>query len=100
MVLEHNLSEIQDRYFIPWAKLTLLIVLDSYRCNFSYQGEQNYHKNTRKTMGKTIKVLKEKVNVSLTELTQSTFTQLLKSSVCESKPLGKAEWLAGLVSRV
>lgn len=39
MVLEHNLSEIQDRHSIPRAKLTLLMVLDSYRCNFSYQRE-------------------------------------------------------------
>ena len=44
MVLEHNLSEIQDRYFIPQAKLTLLIVLDSYRCNFSYQREHKLYK--------------------------------------------------------
>lgn len=40
MVLERNLSEIRDRYFILRVKLTLLIVLDSYRCNFSYQRER------------------------------------------------------------
>lgn len=57
-MLEHNLSEIQDRYFIPRAKLTLLIVLDSYRCNFSYQREHKLcYKNAIETMGNTIKVI-------------------------------------------
>lgn len=75
MVLEHNLSEIQDRYFIPRAKLTLLIVLDSYRCNFSYQGEHKLcYKNAIETMGNTIKVLKEKLNIKLAELMQSIFS--------------------------
>lgn len=74
MVLEHNLSEIQDRYFIPQAKLTLLIVLDSYRCNFSYQREHKLcYKNAIETMGNAIKFLKEKLNIKLAELTQSIF---------------------------
>lgn len=74
MVLEHNLSEIQDRYFIPQAKLTLLIALDSYRCNFSYQREHKLcYKNAIETMGNAIKFLKEKSNIKLAELTQSIF---------------------------
>jgi len=74
MVLEHNLSEIQDRYFIPQAKLTLLIVLDSYRCNFSYQREHKLYKNAIETMGNAIKFFKEKLNIKLTELIQSIFS--------------------------
>lgn len=75
MVLEHNLSEIQDRYFIPQAKLTLLIVLDSYRCNFSYQREHKlYYKNAIETMGNAIKFLREKLNIKLAELIQSIFS--------------------------
>lgn len=75
MVLEHNLSEIQDRYFIPQAKLTLLIVLDSYRCNFSYQREHKLcYKNAIETMGNAIKFLKEKPNIKLAELIQSIFS--------------------------
>lgn len=74
MVLEHNLSEIQDRYFIPQAKLTLLIVLDSYRCNFSYQREHKLcYKNAIETMGNAIKFLKETLNIKL-ELIQSIFS--------------------------
>lgn len=75
MVLEHNPSEIQDRYFIPQAKLTLLIVLGSYRCNFSYQREHKLcYKNAIETMGNAIKFLKENLNIKLTELTQSMFS--------------------------
>lgn len=74
MVLEHNLSEIQDRYFIPQAKLTLLIVLDSYRCNFSYQREHKLcYKNAIETMRNAIKFLKETLNIKL-ELIQSIFS--------------------------
>lgn len=74
MVLEHNLSEIQDRYFIPQAKLTLLIVLDSYRCNFSYQREHKLcYKNAIETMGNAIKFVKETLNIKL-ELIQSIFS--------------------------
>lgn len=75
MVLEHNLSEIQDRYFIPQAKLTLLIVLDSYRCNFSYQREHKLcYKNAIETMGNAIKFLKDKLNIKLAKLIQSIFS--------------------------
>lgn len=75
MVLEHNLSEIQDRYFIPQAKLTLLIVLDSYRCNFSYQREHKLcYKNAIETMGNAIKFLREKLNIKLAGLIRSIFS--------------------------
>lgn len=52
-------------------------------------------------MGKTIKVLKEKVNIEWTELIQSTFVQFWKNNVCEPKLLWKPESPAGLfLSRV
>lgn len=82
MVLEHNLSEIQDRYFIPQAKLTSLIVLDSYRCNFSYQrGHKLCYKNAIETMGNAIKFLKETLNMKLAELMQSIFSEAFTDDV-------------------
>lgn len=84
MVLEHSLSEIQDRYFILRVKLTLLIVLDSYRCNFSYQREHQLLREHRRNNGKN-KVLKEKGNTEGTDLMQSTYVQIWKRSVCKAK---------------
>lgn len=87
-MLEHNLPEIQDRYFIPQGRPTLLIVLDSYRCNFTYQREHKLcYKNAIETMGNAIKFLKEKLTIKLAELIQSIFSQAFTNNVCESKPL-------------
>lgn len=98
MVLEHNLFEIQDRYFIQQPRLTLLIVLDSYRCNFSYQrGHKLCYKSAIETMGNTIKIFKGKLNIKLAELIQSIFLADFPNHVCDSKLLWKSDFLAGLL---